>query len=275
MTADPRLVSSLTDKSASFASSSGNTVAFGRMLRLRASFRKSRASCLVVGDAADLALAPEQFVVIESRHLVEMDRVDRDHPALAQSRERRDHDLAGRREGDDAVQFLGRFFILMANPFRAQRFGKFAIGAATGDDVDIALPGLQDRNRETGGTAKAVETHSLARLDARHTEAAKTDDAGAEQGRDVDIVETGGQGKCEIGADERVFGVASVDAIAGEDRLIAEIFHVVAAVPAVAIDAAHPGNADARAGRELAGQQIGRGAFDDFADDLVAGDETR
>ena len=44
----------------------------------------------------------------------------------------------------------------------------------------------------------------------------------------------------------------------------------MAAEPAIAVDAADPGDADARAG----GQGCGC-AFDDFADDLMAGDDAR
>ena len=47
-----------------------------------------------VGDAAHLALAPEQAVVVEGGHLVEMNGVDGDDAALAQGGERADDDLA-------------------------------------------------------------------------------------------------------------------------------------------------------------------------------------
>src|ERR1041385_4131621 len=39
-----------------------------------------------IGDTAELALAPEQRIVIELRDAVEVNRVDRDDPAFAQRR---------------------------------------------------------------------------------------------------------------------------------------------------------------------------------------------
>ena len=47
-----------------------------------------------VGDAAELALTPEQAIVVEGGHLVEMNGVDGDDAAFAQSGERADDDFA-------------------------------------------------------------------------------------------------------------------------------------------------------------------------------------
>jgi hypothetical protein len=52
--------------------------------------------------------------------------------------------------------------------------------------------------------------------------------------------------------------------------VVAEVLHAVAAEPAVAVNTADPGDADARAGREGCGC-----AFNNFADDLMAGDDAR
>ena len=139
---------------------------------------------------------------------------------------------------------------------------------AAGDDVDLAAPGLQHGDGERGGAAEAEEADALARLRAGDAQAAEADDAGAEQRRDVVRVEAGRQRVAEVGADEGELGVAAVDGVAGEGGVVAEVLHGVGAEPAGAVDAAHPGDADARAEGEL-----GRGAFDDLADDLVAGDE--
>jgi hypothetical protein len=50
--------------------------------------------------------------------------------------------------------------------------------------------------------------------------------------------------------------------------VIAEVFHVVAAEPAIAVHPAHPGDADARSNRQIQGC-----AFHDFADDLMTGND--
>jgi hypothetical protein len=51
--------------------------------------------------------------------------------------------------------------------------------------------------------------------------------------------------------------------------VVAEILHAVIAVPAIAVDAAHPGNADARSHWQFVGR-----AVDYFSDDLMARNKT-
>jgi hypothetical protein len=84
----------------------------------------------------------------------------------------------------------------------------------------------------------------------------------------VGVVEGGRKREGEVGADEGVLGVASVDGVAGEDGVIAEIFFVAKAEGTGSVGAPDPGDADAHAQGT-----VGGGAFDDLADDLVAGDE--
>ena len=83
------------------------------------------------------------------------------------------------------------------------------------------------------------------------------------------VIEAGGQRIDEIGARQGVFGITAVDCVPSKDGLNAEIFHVMAAVPTIAVNATHPGDADAHADRKVLSC-----ALDDLADDLVAGDET-
>jgi len=52
--------------------------------------------------------------------------------------------------------------------------------------------------------------------------------------------------------------------------MIAEVLHVMAAEPAIAVDPAHPGDADARSKQEVCGC-----AFHHLANDLMAGNEVR
>jgi hypothetical protein len=115
-----------------------------------------------------------------------------------------------------------------------------------------------------GGGSEAEEADAFAGLRASDSEAAEADDAGAEERRDVGVVEFGKERVGEVGADEGVFGVASVDGVAGEGGVVAEIFFVAKTEGAGAVGATDPGDADA-------------GAFgcavDDFADDLVTEDE--
>jgi hypothetical protein len=101
-------------------------------------------------------------------------------------------------------------------------------------------------------------------------DAAKANDPGTKQWGNVDIVEAGRHGIGEVGTHLNVFGVTTVDGVAGEDGIIAEVFQLVMAVPATAVNSAHPRDADAGACGKF-----GSGSFDDLADDLVAGNQAR
>jgi len=84
------------------------------------------------------------------------------------------------------------------------------------------------------------------------------------------VVQTSRQGKYEVRADKGILGIASIDGIAGESRAIAQIFHVVIAVPAIAVHASQPRNADTRSERELR-----CGAFEYLPHDLMTRNELR
>jgi hypothetical protein len=56
-----------------------------------------------VGYAADLAFAPEELVVVEGGHLVEVDGVDGDDAAFAKAGEGAEDDGSAGGEGDGAV----------------------------------------------------------------------------------------------------------------------------------------------------------------------------
>src|SRR5437899_2849194 len=109
------------------------------------------------------------------------------------------------------------------------------MGFTAGDDVDFAMPGLQDGDREACGAAEAEESYPLAGLHTGDAQAAVADDARAQQRRDLCAIEAGGKGKCEVVADQNVFGVAAVDGVSGEGGVVAEVLHSVAAVPTIAI----------------------------------------
>ena len=83
------------------------------------------------------------------------------------------------------------------------------------------------------------------------------------------VIEAGEQLKNEVRARKNILGVAAIHGVTGEDRVVAEILHAVIAVPAIAVDAAHPGNADARSHWQFVGR-----AVDYFSDDLMARNKT-
>ena len=118
------------------------------------------------------------------------------------------------------------------------------------------------------GSAEAEQSHPFAGLHARHAQAAKTDDPRAEQRSRLQIIETRGQRKYKIGARPRVFGVTAIHRVAGKGGRIAEVLHARPAVPTLSVNAAHPGDAHSSTRGELS-----RGATDDLAHNLVAGNE--
>ncbi len=86
----------------------------------------------------------------------------------------------------------------------------------------------------------------------------------------MQVVELTGKREDEIGARDSVFGVTAIYRVAGECGRVAEIFETEATIAAGAVGSTHPGDADASAGRKFGG-----GSGNNFADDLMAGDEWR
>ncbi len=105
-------------------------------------------------------------------------------------------------------------------------------------------------------------------LNAGYTQAAKSDNAGTQQGSNVDVIQPGGQRESEVGTCERIFCVSAVHRISSKCRVITQVLHAVVAVPAITIDTAHPGDTDACSQRQLWGC-----AFDHLPHDLVARNE--
>jgi hypothetical protein len=71
-------------------------------------------------------------------------------------------------------------------------------------------------NGEGGRCAEAEEADPLARLRTRDAQAAEADDSSTEQRREELGIDGRGQGEGEVGAYEGIFGVTTVDRIAGE-----------------------------------------------------------
>src|SRR3984893_17912190 len=142
------------------------------------------------------------------------------------------------------------------------------MGSAARRHIDLAIPRAQHGDRQMRGRAEAEQSNAIARLDSGHSQASEAYDAGAKQRRGGKVVEFRGKLKSEVVARHGILRIAAVDGVSGEDRRIAKIFESAAAVWAISVDTANPGNADARAGR-----QLGRSALHDITHDLVAGDE--
>jgi hypothetical protein len=141
---------------------------------------------------------------------------------------------------------------------------------AASDYVNIATPVLENANRKRRRTPKAVETYAFPALNSGNAEAAEADNARAQQGCNVGIVQPRRQWDREVGANRRIICVAAVHRITCKCGTVAEILHVVTAEPAIAVYPTHPGDADA-----CSNGQIRRCAIHYFADDLMPGDNAR
>jgi hypothetical protein len=60
-----------------------------------------------VGDAANLAFAPEKLVIVEGGHLIEVDCVDGEDAAFAKAGQCADNDGSAGREGNGAIKIDG------------------------------------------------------------------------------------------------------------------------------------------------------------------------
>src|SRR5208283_713761 len=212
--------------------------------------------------------APQQAVVIEFRHAVKMYSVNRYDAALSQAAERSDHHVAAGSEGHGPVQFDWGFVVFAAHPLRAQRLRQFAMRSPAGRDINLALPRLQNCNRQMRRRAKTEESNPLASSHTRHPQAAEADDAGAQQRRRVQVIQFLRQLEDKIAARRGKLRVTAIDGVAGEHRLIAKIFFSTPAIRTGSIHPADPGNADSRTDRQVCSCSL-----HDIADYLVAGDE--
>src|SRR5271157_2503796 len=156
-----------------------------------------------VGHAAQLAFAPQQAVVIELRHAVQVNCVDGDHTALSQAAQRGDHDVSARGECDGAVEFQRRLLGLTSHPGRAQHRRQLAVRLPARRNIHVTLPRPQDRDRQMRGCTEPKQSDALAEFDSRHTQAAEANDSGTEKRGGVQIVKRCGQRKNEVGAGQR------------------------------------------------------------------------
>ena len=93
-----------------------------------------------IRDAADLPFAPQKFVVIKSRHLVQMNGIDGHDSALAQTGQGADDDFSAGSKGHSAIELHRRLLILVANPRRACGTRTLAMRFASGHNIDFAVP---------------------------------------------------------------------------------------------------------------------------------------
>ena len=106
-------------------------------------------------------------------------------PPFLSARERRWDKLSGRREDDGRVEFFGRLFGGFAGPHSAQLQRELLMLRSARCSVHFNAPMPRDLNRDVRRRSEAVKREAPAALDSRKAQAAKPDDAGAQQRRGV------------------------------------------------------------------------------------------
>src|SRR5262249_20950706 len=140
--------------------------------------------------------------------------------------------------------------------------------ARTHEGEDRAALVTRQLRDDVGGGAEAVEAEAP-RI-ARPAQRAIADEAGAHERRRFHVAVAAADREAVARIRDRVAGIAAVDLISGEARLLAQVLAAAAAELANAASEAEPGHADALAHAEPVDVAAERG---DGADDLVAGDE--
>src|SRR5262249_30725467 len=166
------------------------------------------------------------------------------------------------------IQRPGGQAVGAAGPTGAERKGVRLRGgvAWAGEGIDLATLPTADLSQDMGRGAEAIEADAPASTG--ELERAPADQAGAEKRSGGDRIVEAVEGKRKAGIGDHVGGKATVAAVAGEGRSIAEIFLVAGAVGTHAAGMTEPGDAHslAQPQRSHAGCQ-----GIDNADDFVAG----
>ncbi len=133
------------------------------------------------------------------------------------------------------------------------------------EGVDLAALGAGDLGDDMRGSAEAVDAET--RGIAGELQRAIADQPGAKQRRRLGVAVALGQleGEARVGA--RVLGIAAVDLVAGEARVVAKILLAAPAIETGAVGMAQPRHADAIARCELRDALTERRHM---ADDLMA-----
>ena len=129
---------------------------------------------------------------------------------------------------------------------------------------------MQHLNGKMRRRAKPKEPNFLSRLHARYPQAAKSNNARAQERRSIKRIECRGQRKNKIRASRGKLRVPAIHAISSERRRIAEILEIVPAIPARAVRAANPRHTNVRPNRECAGSSA-----NNFSDDLMPRNQRR
>ena len=135
----------------------------------------------------------------------------------------------------------------MAAPRRgaAEIDGQPSVVLAPREHVDLEALRQRDLRGQVSGSAEAVDAQPAARRDAGQLQRPVADDAGAQQGRGLLVLQLIRQRVDERGIRHAVVGIPTVHVPARERRIEAQVLLSPAAEPAGSVSPAEPRDADA------------------------------
>jgi aspartate kinase len=186
-----------------------------------------------------------------------------DDTRLAHRTQRERNERPDRREDDRRVELFRRFLGRAARPLRAERAREvLTLEVAVAREREYTLPSMaRDLRDDVRGGAEPVQPEPF-RV-ARERERPVPDQPGAQKRRAFNGGEAIRQREAEALVRDHVLGVPTVAVIAGELRVVAEVFEPRAAVAAVAVGPPEPGNPNPAV------------LADHVSDDLVADDDRK
>src|SRR5215813_9884803 len=113
-------------------------------------------------------------------------------------------------------------------------------------DVNLGVPVACDLNANVSGSAESVNSQCASSANAGGSQAAKADDARAQQRRGLQIGKVVGKRIDKIFVPDGVFRISSGNGVAGKFRMVAQVLTSAAAVRTGAVSLVQPGNSYAR-----------------------------
>lgn len=198
----------------------------------------------IIRNAANHALLIKQ-IVIKWRDGTHVDAAQHQRSAFPERFESSRHDLAGWGEYDRTVQRNGRGVDGASGPDRAEFQRELLMAGVASTRINFVSPMARDLNRDVRSGAESIKAQASASLGVSNSEAAKPNDSRAEERRGCKIGESVGNWIEEAFLCEGIFGVPSIHGIAGECRMITEIFFAAVAIFTSSVGRVQPRDAGA------------------------------
>jgi hypothetical protein len=141
----------------------------------------------VGGDAAQRTLVEQVVLVVEGRHVGQVDPGDRQGATTVQCGQCYRDEVADWREQDRRVEGLGRLVVRVRSGRSAKLEGQASRGLRPGQHMNPGALGDGDLRGEMGRCAEAVNAQAAAHRQLGPMQGPPADDAGAQQGRQLRV----------------------------------------------------------------------------------------